>query len=72
MSWFHKLLNIKSPTVEPSIVDELKQWPSRGQLDDAPPRYELEEAIRALANRKEVVPGGLPAALFKVLAYENI
>ena len=25
--WFHKLLNTKSPILDPSIVDELKQWP---------------------------------------------
>ena len=24
---FHKLLNTKSPTLKPSIVYELKQWP---------------------------------------------
>ena len=24
--WFHKLLHTKSPTLDPSIVDELEQW----------------------------------------------
>ena len=24
--WFYKLLNTKSPTLDPCIVDELKQW----------------------------------------------
>ena len=40
-------------------------------LDDAPSRYEVEEAIRALANRKTVGPDGLPAELLKVLADEG-
>ena len=59
--WFHKLLNTKSPTLDPSIVDELKQWPPCRPLDDVPSKYEVEEAIRALANRKVVGPDGLPA-----------
>ena len=63
---FHKLLNTKSPTLDPSIVNELKQWPSCRPLDDVPSRYEAEEAIRALANRKAVGPDGLPAELLKV------
>ena len=66
--WFHKLLNTKPPTLDPSIVDELKQWPPCRPLDDVPSRYEVEEAIRALANRKAVGPDGLPAELLKVLA----
>ena len=69
--WFHKLLNTKSPTIDPSIVDELKQWPPCRPLDNVPSRYEVEEAIRALANRKAVGPDGLPAELLKVLADEG-
>ena len=69
--WFHKLLNTKSPTLDPSIVGELKQWPPCRPLDDVPSRYEVEEAIRALANRKAVGPDGLPAELLKVLADEE-
>ena len=61
--WFHKLLNTKSPTLDPSIVDELKRWPPCRPLDDVPSRYEVEEAIRALANRKAVGLDGLPAEL---------
>ena len=64
--WFHKLLNTKWRTLGPSIVDELKQWPPCRLLDDVPSRYEVEEAIRALANRKAVGPDGLPAELLKV------
>ena len=69
--WFHKLLNTKSPTLDPSIVDELKQWPPCRPLDDVPSRYEVVEAIRALANRKAVGPDGLAAELLKVLADEG-
>ena len=37
--WFHKLLNTKSPTLDPSIVGELtKQWPPCRPLDDVPSR----------------------------------
>ena len=69
--WFHKQLNTKSPTLDPSIVDELKQWPPCRPLDDVPSRYDVEEAIRALANRNAVGPDGLPAELLKVLADEG-
>ena len=69
--WFHKLLNTKSPTLDPSIVDELKQCPPYRPPDDVPFRYEVEEAIHALANRNAVGPDGLPAELLKVLADEG-
>ena len=69
--WFHKLLNTKSPTLDPTIVDELKVWPPCSPLDDVPSRYEVENAIRAMANRKAVGPDGLPAELLKVLADEG-
>ena len=52
-------------------MDELKQWSPCRLLDDVPSRYEVEEAIRALANRKAVGPDGLPAELLKVLADEG-
>ena len=71
VGWFHKLLNAKSPTLDPSTVDELTQWPPCGPLDDVPSRYEVKEAIRALANRKAVEADGLPAELLKVLADEG-
>ena len=63
--WFHKLLNTESPTHDPSIVDER---PLCRPLTDVPPRYEVEEAIRALANRKALRPDGLSVELLKVLA----
>ena len=69
--WFHKLLNTKSPTLDPSIVDELTQWPPCRPLVDVPSRYEVVEAIRALANRNAVGPDGLAAELSKVLADEG-
>ena len=68
---FHKLLNTKSPTLDSNIADELKQRPPRRTLDDVPSRYEIEEAIRALANRKAVGPDGLPVEFLKVLADEG-
>ena len=71
VKWFYKLLNIKSPTLDPSIVDEFKQLPTCRPLDDVPSRYEVEEAIRALANRKAAGPDGLPTELLKVLADEG-
>ena len=44
------------------------QWPPCRSLDDALSRYEVEEAMRALANRMTVGPNGLPAEPLKVLA----
>ena len=64
------MINTKSLTLYPSIENELKQWPPCRPLDDVPSRYEVEEAIRALANRKAVGPDGLPAELLEVLADE--
>ena len=34
--WFYKLLNTKSPTLDPSIEDELKRWPPCRLLDEYP------------------------------------
>ena len=68
MRWLQKLLTSKSLTLDPRIVDELKQWPPCSPLVDVPSMYEVEEAIRALANRKAVGPDVLPAKLLKVLA----
>ena len=46
-------------------------WPPCSPLDDVPSRYEVEEAIRAMANRKAVGPDGLPVELLKVLVDEG-
>ena len=51
--WFHKLQNTKSPTLDPTITDELKVWPSCSPLDDVPSRYEVEEAIRAMREPQD-------------------
>ena len=69
--WFHKLLNAKSPTLDPTITDELKVWSPCSPLDDVPSRYEVGEAIRAMANRTSVGPDGLPVELLKVLVDER-
>ena len=50
--WFHKLLGTKPPTLDPSIVDELKQWPPCRPLDDVPSRYEVEEAKPCVGEPK--------------------
>ena len=71
VNWFHKLLNTKSPILDSSIVDELTQCPPCRPLDDVPSRYEVEEAIRALANRKAIGPDGLPVEILKILADEG-
>ena len=71
MRWFHKLLNTKSPTLDRSIVDELKQWPPCRPLDDVPSRYEVDDSIRALANRKAVRPDDVPAELLFRPTKEN-
>jgi len=57
--------------LDPTITDELKVWPPYSPLDDVPSRYEVEEAIRAMANRKAVGPDGLPVELLKVLVDEG-
>ena len=69
--WLHKLLNTKSPTLDPIITDELKVWPPCSPLDNVLSRYEVEEAIRAMANHKAVGPDGLPVELLKVLVDEG-
>ena len=60
---FEKMLNTKPSTLDSSIVDELKKWSPCRQQGDVPSRYEVEEVIRALANRKAVGPDGLLAEL---------
>ena len=64
--WVHKLLNARSPTLHPIITDELKVLPTCSPLDDVPSRYQVEEATRAMENRKAVGPDGLPVELLKV------
>ena len=60
---FGHLLNTKSPTLDPRVADKVKQWPPCMPLDDLPSLFELEEAIRGMANRKAVGPDDLPAEL---------
>ena len=57
----HELLNTYSLTLDPNIVGELQKWPPCRPPDDVPSRHEVEEAIRALANRKTVGPDVIPA-----------
>ncbi|CAB1104154.1 unnamed protein product [Ectocarpus sp. CCAP 1310/34] len=64
--WFHKLLNTKSPTIDLHATDRVKQWPTCVPLDDIPSLFEVEEAVRGMANRKAVGPDDLPAELIKL------
>ena len=52
-------------------MDEIRQWLPCRPLNDAPSRYEVEEPIRALANREAVGPDGFPAELLEILTDEN-
>ena len=63
--WLHKTRNTNVPYLDPSIVDDLVQWPCSRPLDDAPSRYK-EEAKGVSANRKAVGPDGLAAELLSV------
>ena len=69
--WFHILLSTKPPALDPTSADELKVWPQCRSLNDLPSRYEVDEAIRAMANRKAVGPRGFLAEILKVLADEG-
>ena len=73
-SEYHGFTNCLTLSRRPLIRAEWK-GSSRGPRADhwtmSPSRYEEEEAIRALANRKAVGPDGLPAELLKVLADEG-
>ncbi|CAM9642389.1 unnamed protein product [Pylaiella littoralis] len=64
--WFHALLNTKSPTLDPRVVDKIEPWPQCVPLDDIPLLFEVEEAIRGMANRKAVGLNDLPAELIKL------
>lgn len=62
------MLNTKLPTLDPTIVDELKAWPPCMPLGDVSSRYKVKGVVLAMANRKAVGSDGLPIELLKVLA----
>ena len=64
--WFHTLLNIKSPKLDPNIAEGLEQWPENTTLGNQLTIQELTDAIRSLANGKAVGPDGVPVELFKI------
>ena len=64
--WFHILLNIKSPNLDPNIAEGLEQWPENTTLGNQPTMQELTDAICSLANGKAVEPDGVPVELFKI------
>ena len=43
--WFHIVLNTKSSTLDPTLVEKLEVWPSLSPLDNVPPSYEVEFAL---------------------------
>ena len=69
--WFNNLLSTESPTVDQTIVGQLKTWPPCKLLDHDPSRHEVQEVIRAMAIRKAVGPDDLPIELLKVLTDEG-
>lgn len=68
---FHKPQYTKSPTLDPTVVDELKVSPPRMTLGDVPPRYKVEEEVRVKVSHKAVGPGGLPVEVLTFLADEG-
>ena len=71
LRWFHKLDDTMTPAFDLSVVGEVTKWPPCRSLGDVPLKYEVQEAIRALKNRKAVGSDGLPDELLKVLANEG-
>ena len=65
--WFHTLLNGKSATLDPNIVEGLDQWPENMPLRVQPTMQELTDAIRSLVNGKVVRPDGVSVELFKII-----
>ena len=59
------------PALDPTITNELKVWHPCSPLDNVACRYEVEEAIRVVVNRKAVEPDSLPVELLKVLVDEG-
>ena len=64
--WFHTLLNVKSPRLDPNIAEGLDQWPENMPLGVQSTMQELTDAIRSLANGKAVGPDGVSIELFKI------
>ena len=64
--WFHTLLNVKSPRLDPNIAEGLDQWPESMPLGVQPTMQELTDAIRSLANGKAVGPDEVSVELFKI------
>ena len=63
---FHTLLNAKSLSLDPNIVEGLDQWPENMPLGVQPTMQELTDAIRSLANGKAVGRDGVSVKLFKI------
>ena len=61
---FNSLLN-RDISVDPSIMDELRQYPMKEELSDIPSLIEVEKALKALKNGKAPGPDGIPAEVLK-------
>ena len=61
--WFHTILNVKSPRLDP--------WPENMPLAVQPTMQELADAIRSLVNGKTVGPDGVSLELFKIILNED-
>ena len=64
--WFHTLLNAKSSKLDPSIAEDLDQWPENMPPGVQPTMQELTGAIRSLANGKAIGPDGVSVELLKI------
>lgn len=69
--WFYKSHKTKSPTLNPRMTEQVKQWPRCVSLDEIPARFEVEEAIQGMTNRKATGSGELPAELVRLFSDGN-
>lgn len=65
--WFHNLQNHKSPTATRECLSKSRTDPKCVPLDDISSRFEADEAIREMANRKAAGSDELSAQLIKLL-----
>lgn len=68
---FNEMLNTKSLTLDPTLVDELKVCSPRRPLDDITSKCEVDTVSWVLVNRKGVGHGAFPTELLKILADEE-
>lgn len=69
--WFRDLLITKLSTLGLNIINDLEEWRPCGPLDGVPWIFEVDEAARAMSNRKAVGPDGLAIELLKTPTVEG-